>query len=64
MAYKSSDIDLFIYGIEDEVEANKKLEEVYDNICEAIPGKTLELMLQRETITSGTLMFFFAEIVF
>lgn len=37
MAYKSSDIDLFIYGLETEEEANKKLAEIYEAICESIP---------------------------
>jgi hypothetical protein len=37
VTYKSSDVDLFIYGIESEEEANKKLEEIYKSVVDAIP---------------------------
>eukprot|EP00697_Spironema_sp_BW2_P015776 gnl/Spiro4/6750_TR3486_c0_g1_i1.p1 gnl/Spiro4/6750_TR3486_c0_g1~~gnl/Spiro4/6750_TR3486_c0_g1_i1.p1 ORF type:complete len:1979 (+),score=693.93 gnl/Spiro4/6750_TR3486_c0_g1_i1:115-5937(+) len=38
VSYRSSDVDLFIYGLDEEA-ANKKLMEVYFAICEAIPFK-------------------------
>ncbi|CAB4474476.1 ankyrin [Rhizophagus irregularis] len=36
IAYQNSDIDLFIYGLDEEA-AKKKMEEIYENICNAIP---------------------------
>ena len=41
VAFKSSDVDLFIYGIESEEEANKKLEEIYNSICDALPFQAI-----------------------
>ncbi len=41
MAYKNSDVDLFIYGLDSEEAANKKLEEIYFSICEALPCPAL-----------------------
>lgn len=40
LAYKSSDVDLFIYGL-DEAAANKKVEEVYNSIRESIPQSAI-----------------------
>ncbi|RIA84952.1 ankyrin repeat-containing domain protein [Glomus cerebriforme] len=36
IAYKSSDIDLFIYGLNDEA-AKQKMEEIYETVCNAVP---------------------------
>jgi len=41
IAYQSSDIDLFIYGLNTQEEANKKLEEIYQAVSEAIPAHTI-----------------------
>jgi hypothetical protein len=39
-AYRSSDVDLFIYGFEKEEDANNKLKEIYLAVRQAIPGST------------------------
>ncbi|PKC60937.1 hypothetical protein RhiirA1_398795 [Rhizophagus irregularis] len=36
IAYQNSDINLFIYGLDEEA-AKKKMEEIYENVCKAIP---------------------------
>ena len=41
VAYKSSDVDLFIYGLDSEEAANKKIEEIYESVCEAIPNPVI-----------------------
>lgn len=41
IAYQSSDIDLFIYGLNTQEEANKKLEEIYTAVAEAIPAHAI-----------------------
>lgn len=41
IGYASSDIDLFIYGLNTEEECNKKLVEIYEAITEANPRTTI-----------------------
>jgi hypothetical protein len=36
IAYQDSDIDLFIYGLDEEA-AKKKMEDIYEVVCNAIP---------------------------
>ena len=45
-AYKNSDIDLFIYGLETEEEANKKIEEVFAAIREGNPETVIAFRSQ------------------
>jgi hypothetical protein len=41
VGYKNSDIDIFLYGLEDEAAANKKFDEIYRAVCEAIPAPAI-----------------------
>eukprot|EP01117_Protostelium_nocturnum_P006255 TRINITY_DN2256_c0_g3_i1.p1 TRINITY_DN2256_c0_g3~~TRINITY_DN2256_c0_g3_i1.p1 ORF type:complete len:1398 (+),score=544.34 TRINITY_DN2256_c0_g3_i1:123-4316(+) len=51
-AYKSSDIDLFIYGLTPK-EANQKLEQIFDEICKAY-GSQVMAVRTRHAITLVT----------
>ena len=41
VAYSNSDVDLFLYGLETEEQANKKLIEIYETICDAVPDTVI-----------------------
>jgi hypothetical protein len=41
IAYANSDVDLFLYGLETEEQANQKLLEIYEAITDAVPNTVI-----------------------
>jgi hypothetical protein len=59
LAYKSSDVDLFIYGIDDEQKANEKIQEIYDAVIQSIPCSALAFRSTHAITIVSQVGFFF-----